>query len=295
MSSPNAKQVAKSQATPSAKRVAKAQATRVVKSQATPNAKRVAKPHATPSAKRVAPPVEGCVLCIDIGLKNLAMCALEGNTRSIVMWDTFNTLDNTVSTVCHGIKRDGGVCGKKCGYTYMDTEGVQQYACKTHCPNGSQPKMVQTKLVKDFLLQDIAKIVIDQISRFFVDYADVAKMVSGVLIELQPRMNNKMLFTSHIIYGKLVEMYNKINPKVTIRFVRASQKLKAYKGPIVPCNLKSSYAKRKYLSVEYTKWILEHQMPKAQCEKWLPFFIDHFKKDDLADTFLMAINGAKIS
>ncbi|NDG30712.1 hypothetical protein EB118_11645 [bacterium] len=168
MSSPNAKQVAKSQATPSAKRVAKAQATRVVKSQATPNAKRVAKPHATPSAKRVAPPVEGCVLCIDIGLKNLAMCALEGNTRSIVMWDTFNTLDNTVSTVCHGIKRDGGVCGKKCGYTYMDTEGVQQYACKTHCPNGSQPKMVQTKLVKDFLLQDIAKIVIDQISRFFV-------------------------------------------------------------------------------------------------------------------------------
>ena len=98
-----------------------------------------------------------------------------------------------------------------------------------------------------------------------------------------------MKFTSHIIYGKLVELYKETN--TTVRFVRASQKLKAYTGPSIECKLKGSYAKRKWLSIQYTNWFLENKFDLEQSNTWLPFFENHSKKDDVSDTMLMAING----
>lgn len=235
------------------------------------------------------------ILCIDIGLKNLAMCALDPVTKEIKLWETFNTLDPDASQeICKGVTKAGKLCGKKCGYKYTGTDQVVNYSCKSHFPKEipmHQSNIIKAKLVKDFLLQDIAKIVINQIKHVFHTYSDVTHAVTKVIIELQPRMNNKMSFTSHLIYGKLVELYSELDPNIPIRFVKASQKLKAYKGPSVSCNLKSSYAKRKYLGVEYVKWILQNEFPKQQCEIWYPLFLQHAKKDDLADTLLMAING----
>jgi hypothetical protein len=98
-----------------------------------------------------------------------------------------------------------------------------------------------------------------------------------------------MLFTSHVLYGKLVELYK--DTDVTIRFVRASQKLKAYTGPEIKCALKGKYAQRKWLSIQYTKWFLENKFSKEQKEKWLPVFLAHKKADDLSDCALMAINS----
>ena len=110
-----------------------------------------------------------------------------------------------------------------------------------------------------------------------------------VVIELQPKINQKMKFTSHIIYGKLVELYK--NTDTTIRFVRASQKLKAYTGPEIVCKLKGSYPRRKWLSIQYTRWFLENRFHPDQKEKWLTEFLTCGKADDRSDTFLMALNG----
>jgi len=229
------------------------------------------------------------VLCIDVGLKNLALCIMT-NQKEILLWETTNTLDDTAENTCTNTNLDGTVCGKRCGYTYKNN-GTTVYSCKRHLPKGAIASPIRLKKVKEYLLQDIAKVVLDAITHFFNKHQPITSRVTKVLIELQPRMNNKMMFTSHLIYGKLVELYATVDRKIPVRFVRASQKLKAYKGPGVICNLKSTYAKRKYLGVEYTKWILQNELSKEQCDKWLGYFLSHSKKDDLADTFLMAING----
>jgi hypothetical protein len=100
-------------------------------------------------------------------------------------------------------------------------------------------------------------------------------------------MNSKMVFTSHILYATLVELFK---DKIPIRFVRASQKLKAYTGPEIICTLKGSYAKRKWLSIQYCIWFLQNKFDENISSIWLPIFQQHQKKDDLSDVFLMAIN-----
>ena len=97
-----------------------------------------------------------------------------------------------------------------------------------------------------------------------------------------------MVFISHILYGKYIQLYKDIIP---IRFVRASQKLRAYTGPEIKCTLKGKYAQRKWLSVQYTRWFLENKFSKEQKEKWLLIFESKTVKPDLSDTFLMSINS----
>ena len=105
---------------------------------------------------------------------------------------------------------------------------------------------------------------------------------------MQPSCNPKMLFISHILYGKFVELYKNTIP---IRFVRASQKLKAYTGPKIECKLKGKYAQRKWLSVQYIRWFLENKFSQEQRDKWLPFFESKTVKPDMGDTGLMCINA----
>ena len=113
--------------------------------------------------------------------------------------------------------------------------------------------------------------------------------ISQILIELQPGVNKKMVFTSHLVYAKLVELYK--DTTTSIKFVRASEKLKAYTGPDIECKLKGSYAQRKWLSVQYIRWFLLNKFSQEQREKWLPYFDSLKVQPDCADTALMAING----
>jgi hypothetical protein len=236
------------------------------------------------------------ILTIDIGLRNLAMCIMsavekhEISTYNIHLWDVYNTLDSD-DYQCESIQKNGQICGKKCTCKYLVGEQYK-YCCKTHFPKENvmtKNNNFKKKAINDYLLQDIAKIVLNRIQEIFDDNKCIFMQVKNVLIELQPKINQKMKFTSHIIYGKLVELYKDM--PVTIRFVRASQKLKAYNGPNIECILKGKYAQRKWLSIQYTKWFLENKFSKEQKDKWLPMFLSHKKADDLSDVNLMAING----
>jgi hypothetical protein len=105
-----------------------------------------------------------------------------------------------------------------------------------------------------------------------------------------------MKFTSHIIYAKFVDLYKDCNGEIPIRFIRASQNLQAYRGPPVECKLKTPYAKRKYLSVAYTKWYLQHDLLNTEFNKsknYLEFLLSHPKKDDLCDVSNANINVHK--
>ena len=51
---------------------------------------------------------------------------------------------------------------------------------------------------------------------------------------------------------------------------------------------KSDYKDRKKLGIEITKGIIEKSII-ADMKEWTPFFLQHKKKDDLADSFLQGI------
>jgi hypothetical protein len=238
------------------------------------------------------------IVTIDVGLKNLAICIMECEnpkellTYNIKLWNVYNTLETPVY-LCNGILKSGKVCGKRCLYKYSSSLGNLEYTCKLHFPKTQTIKQnnhYKQKRVDEYLLQDITKIVLTKMNSIFEENSNLFDNVTKVLIELQPKINNKMKLISHLIYGKFVELFiNK--PSTIIRFVRAAQKLKAYKGPIITCNLKGAYARRKYLSIQYTKWFLNNKFSNEEREKWFDVFESNTKQDDLGDVFLMAING----
>lgn len=227
--------------------------------------------------------------CCDIGLRNLAICIMNSDYE-ILLWDVYNVLDSD-DHMCPCKFKNGNVCGRKCTMKYVNKDGTYSYTCKTHFPKDiikTKSNEFKKKNIDDYLLQDIAKAFLEKI-QYIYDTNPIFKDLDSIFLELQPKCNSKMLFTSHILYGKLVELYN--NKDVPIRFVRASQKLKAYTGPVIECKLKGKYAQRKYLSIQYCKWFLDNKFSEEQKTKWLPFLLSHAKKDDIADTALMSINA----
>jgi hypothetical protein len=228
--------------------------------------------------------------CIDVGLRHLAFSILNSDYE-ILLWDVFNVLDND-DYKCEGKFKNGEICGRKCSMKYIPEDlSTFIYCCKSHYPKKNKKTKLndfKKKNINEYLLQDIAKLFIQRVQDIY-DENPVFKEIDNILIELQPKCNSKMVFTSHILYGKLTELYN--NTPVTVRFVRASQKLKAYNGPMIECKLKGAYSKRKYLSVKYTEWFLKNKFLEEQKDKWLPFFEAKKIKADMADCFLMAINS----
>lgn len=244
------------------------------------------------------------ILTIDVGLKNLAMCIMDYNSTlpqdvkqySIKLWNVYNTLEET--QLCQALTKKGTVCNKKCAYKYLDKtldgdgSTTTVFCCKTHFPKNITMNRVnhaKSKRVDEYLLQDIAQVFLKSIVNIWNSNSPIFNQVTKVFIELQPKCNQKMKFVSHILYGKLVELYSDINTNTAIRFVSASKKLKCYTGPPIECHLKSDYAKRKYLSIQYTKWFLETQFNDIERETWLPFFTQHTKADDLGDAKLYSI------
>ena len=231
------------------------------------------------------------ILTIDVGLRNLSMCIMSAPTKNmdrfeIHLWDVYNTLDSD-DYQCQSLFKNGNICNRKCTMKYGDPV---VHCCKTHFPKemvAKKTNVFKKKLIDEYLLQDIALVFIRRIQSIYTKHLDLFQQLTSIGIELQPKMNRKMVFTSHILYGKLVELFTDAIP---IRFVRASQKLKAYTGPTLECVLKGSYAKRKWLSIQYCIWFLETKWSTTQREKWLPLFQAHPKKDDMSDVFLMAIN-----
>ena len=240
------------------------------------------------------------ILSIDIGIKNLSLCCIDYSNKTdmksyqIKLWNVYDTLD-TEEHFCKDYKKNGDVCGKRCAYKFLnkESENTTTFCCKTHFPKTMLPLKKENhfkkRLVNDYLLQDIAKIVLSKLQEIYNDNQDMFTQIKNIIIELQPKINQKMKFISHIIYGKLVELY--YNTNTTIRFVRASQKLKAYTGPELECKLKGAYAKRKWLSIQYARWFLENKFSESEKDISLSLFENHSKKDDMSDTFLMCINA----
>lgn len=235
------------------------------------------------------------ILTIDIGLKNMSFCIgsctdkKDFKTYSIHLWDNYDLINN--EQFCKEIQKNKLVCNKKCNVKYTNTENEIVYTCKKHSPKNTKITMFKPKLIKSYSLQELSCIIIDSMDKIYKDHSNIFDKVTKILIELQLARNPRMKFVSHILFGKLVELYK--NSLVQIKFVGASKKLKAYKGPKIECKLKNAYSRRKWLAVQYTRDFLENKFNDEQREKWLPFLESKSKQNDISDTFLMFLNGLK--
>lgn len=251
----------------------------------------------------------------DIGIKNLSYCIIDEN-YNIIDWNIINLLNNdSDENECNIIKKNGIKCDKK--VTHIDyTENIEdidsrKYFCKTHSKKqlnikeiglcykcNSKAKVILNNKIYSCKLHSKDKIIKDKIcttktnkidlailGRNMIDILDSNKLfldIDYVVIENQPVLKNPrmksiqmMLFTYFLIR----------KPSININLVSASSKLgfKINNEEIEKINkIKSNYAKRKKLAIEYCKFFIN----KNECN--FNFFTNCKKKDDLADAYLLA-------
>lgn len=231
-----------------------------------------------------------CVLSIDVGLLNLAVCCVhlnddEGDILSqfdILLWELINVVgggSDIPEGPCKYLVGDRN-CKRK--GTCLDGDGL---LCKQHAKACNVAVPVVKKIqVKNINMQDIVLKILNALDDLCYRYHDLLQQVDSVVIEKQPMENKKMQMVSHIVYAHFIRFYN---GRVPVTLLPAYHKLSVYDGPTVPCTLKTKYAQRKFLGVQYTVWFLENKV----CDhvSWMTLFKGQSKKDDLADAFLQGL------
>jgi hypothetical protein len=108
-----------------------------------------------------------------------------------------------------------------------------------------------------------------------------------VVIENQPCMRNPKMKTMQImLYSYFVIKCNVLkDSKCIINMMSANNKLKCYNGPKIELKTKSKskYTIRKKMAIEHFKYFIHPD--KAMYN----YFLEHSKKDDLADSYLQGL------
>jgi len=239
------------------------------------------------------------ILSFDVGIKNLSFCLL--NDTVIEDWGILNICtddvcdhknaktgqrcDKSVKFVC----KDGGfsptsefkVCS---GHKKLKLYSDKKFKCQ---PKKKNPMLDQgKKMVETFLLKDN-----------FLN-------VDLVVIENQPALKNptmksiQMILYSYFLIQGVTSADSSID---SIQMINARNKLKAYTGPPIQCDIKDRYKKTKFLGIEYCRYMINQseqdkseqdkseQDKSEQDQQWLDLFEQSKKKDDLADAYLQGI------
>lgn len=226
------------------------------------------------------------IVSIDVGIRNLAICMINIETKTIDFWEVINLLkddDTSADTCCVKTNKNGKPCTFKARYCDSDGESV----CKKHCGGDERQELSAKKKtkVKTLDIQKLCTLVCQKLLEspqlFEAEY---------VLIELQPKINAKMknlsnmLYTCFVLKG-IVEKEPPVKTKKVL-FISAKHKLKTYSGPFIDTShLKGKYARTKYTGRKQC----EHYLAANQLDSQLDFFKSHKKQDDLADSFLQGV------
>ena len=255
------------------------------------------------------------VLSIDVGIKNLALCLFNIESK-----DKYNLLDWNVVNLCNEINILCK-CGKKANYKYDNI-----YSCKKHIKDHNRDiipseleinKLKKLKIANLRALLEEKQIIFDKThskillieylqnhleSQYFTPFSNKVNTNDLSLIEIGINMREKL---NEIYKNKNIKIYtviieNQISPIANrmktlqgmiaqyfimndiddIHFISASNKLKDY-----VCK-KTTYSERKTKGIEICEELL---INNEQFSNNLEMFHTHKKKDDLADCFLQGI------
>jgi hypothetical protein len=223
------------------------------------------------------------VLSIDVGVKNLSVCCMskepDNELLKINLWENYNLLEAEPVT-CTALTKKKTICGKICKFKCNEI-----MSCKTHLPKDEPFKEIKSKLVDSYTLQQISLIVTKKITEIVKENEELFESLDLIQIEKQPKVNQKMQFVSHLVFGKLTEL---LEEKITkIRFVNASKKAVLFKTEesVITGVMKGAkgYSNRKKASIEYVTNFLQNGKVH-ESEYWLNRLESNTKKSDLADS-----------
>ena len=259
-------------------------------------------------------------LAFDIGIANLSYCIIDQYGK-IIHWDIIDLTDKVNEIICCGKTKKGNLCGKKAKFV---CESIDKAYCLTHskkieeklfsitnqplclhnkcnakikyqhkdnnfigwCGTHFKQKSVEGKenyieYIKLLSATHLAKDIDLLTDRLFNKLDNIPHLlnVNYVGLENQPCLKQPLMKSIQIalysylkIRGKIDKIQNKIQ---NFKMINANQKCKK-KG--------KTYAQRKKDSIQECKEILLNEQ-----QEWLPFFEKHKKKDDLADSYNLAL------
>lgn len=214
------------------------------------------------------------ILSFDVGVKNLAYCMLDANNdKKIIDWGILNI---SIEPTCEHILKD-----RKCDNTAKKIiDGT--LLCTAHCKlkkyNGKKVKNIK-KNDNKMLNQGINIVnMLDEKENFLE--------ANVICIENQPALKNptmksiQMIIYSYFLIKGVVDITSVNN----IEMINARNKLKAYQGEDIECDIKDKYKRTKYLGIKYCE-----SMIKDEDEMYVDKFNYSRKKDDLADAYLQGM------
>ena len=213
------------------------------------------------------------ILSFDVGIKNLAYCQLDSEDKSILDWGILNI---SVEPTCQHIIK-GKCCENTAKKMVKDTDFR---LCTSHG---------KLKSYKDLKLKNTPKLEnsMFQLGQSIVKTLDEKKnfLESEIVInENQPALKNPTMKSVQMIVYSYFLMKENIKD---IQMINARNKLKAYDGPKVECDIKETYKRNKYLAIQYTRYML-YQNPKIPHD-YHKLFEESKKKDDLSDSYLQGL------
>ena len=217
------------------------------------------------------------VLSFDIGIKNLAYCLLDHSDDSLEDWGVLNI---SADPVCvHQMKTRP--CDKTAKFSI---DGM--LLCPSH-RNLKAFKDLKAKKVPKLKnpTLDIGKNIVRILDEkpHFLD-------VDVVLVENQPALKNPSMKTIQMLvyaYFLVKGISDPEKPMYTIEMINARNKLKAYTGPPIPCEITDKYKKTKFLGIQSCSYMIKGNPQIAEC--WRTLFETSRKQDDLADAYLQGM------
>lgn len=233
------------------------------------------------------------ILSFDVGIKNLAYCIMSknGDNYEIYDWGIINLTEDVIEEqnksnistnfIMNYKKMKIKELKEQMVKYNIDIEGTKK-TLLNNCENYLKlHKLHKLQKCKNMKLSDICRILFNNLEKF-----PEFNKVDYILIENQPVLKNPTMKSVQIMIYSYFIMRNFVNNSDTILkdiiLISAKNKLNVYNGPKISdnFNITNKYALTKKLAVEYCKYMIQNDKDR------LDFFINHSKKDDLADCFL---------
>ena len=222
------------------------------------------------------------LLSFDVGIKNLAYCLIDDEKNTIDDWGILNI---SVDPICDHIMKGLKHCDKSAKVVINQTKLCASHQKLKCYRDKSSKKIPKTKNA----IFELGKRIVE-----CLDEKPNFLETNRVLIENQPALKNPtmksvqmMVYTYFLVKG----VSSPDSPMASIEMINARNKLKAYTGPPIPCEIKDRYKRTKFLGIQYCSSMIQDN--EFIEDKFKTLFSESKKKDDLADAYLQGMYWIK--
>jgi hypothetical protein len=209
------------------------------------------------------------ILSFDVGIKNLSFCLL--NDERIEDWGILNICTDEICE--HRNAKTDVRCDKSVKFVSTGkSSSIKLCSAHKKLKQYSSRKFKGQPKKKNAML-DQGKNMID-----IVTQKDNFLDVDLVVIENQPALKNPTMKSIQMIlysFFLICGVSNEDSTIENIQMINARNKLKAYTGPPVPCDIKDRYKRTKFLGIQYCDIMIQES---GQENSWIKLFTDSKKK-----------------